>query len=176
MYLGPFCARRCICRLIHSSFCVFFPSCEELAGDRAAIIRAQSCLKTQRAPFSPTPHPHSQEDTQTHPAHSLESLRKAVCTYTAVKHSQEKTLSDRGKSLEKKKMRLKDEGRACRSPRVQEPSPSRHHVNIYGYSRSSYHVGSVWCQELPWTGRSEISEADKEAPTSVTSRLGPTME
>lgn len=82
---------------------------------------------TQRAPFrglgSHIPHPHSQEDTRTHPAHSLESLRKAMCTFTAVEHSQQNI--KQGKNSER--MKWERGGRNKNLELIasaREPSPS----------------------------------------------------
>lgn len=108
----------CICMHLcqtHSfqSLCVF-PCFEELAGD---IIWVRQCLKNTKSPIQrtqqPYPTPTQSRGHQTHPAHSLESLWKAMCTCTAVKHSQENI---RQRRKVKKKREQEDGTKTWRPP------------------------------------------------------------
>lgn len=156
--------------------CVFFFSCfERLAGRRRSRHHLGS--ETQRAPFrglrSRIPHPHGQEDSQTHPAHTAWShYGKALCTYTAVKHSQEniqhyKKVQRGGK---------KDGTKTWRSPSCHLPDgdlrlsgfiPAASNNILQSQLSLKLGVPRGRSQELPWTGLSKTepakeSEADGE--------------
>lgn len=95
-YWKKLCACMCICMHLcqtHSYLCVFplWRSWQATEPPSSGCSNASEHKEPHSESSAVVSHTHtvSQEDTRAHPAHSLESLWKAMCTYTAVKHSQE---------------------------------------------------------------------------------------